>query len=119
MTKPDLISPWMPEPNALTHQAIGKLGEEAAELAAIAFRCLIQGLNGSEPVTDKGNARSLQEEMSDVVAALAFVRELTGVDVDQDRVERKLSGYHRWAGMILDIEDPERGASEYTPEIVR
>ena len=70
----------MPEPDLLTHQALGKLAEEVNELGSIIARCLIQGLNESEPETGKPNREKLAEEMADVEAALLWVKEVVGGD---------------------------------------
>src|SRR5689334_5685320 len=58
------ITLWKPEPDVLIHQALGKAGEEAGELAAILFRCTIQGLDSSDPVTGKWNRKALFDEIA-------------------------------------------------------
>lgn len=94
------ITLWKPEPDVLTHQALGKLVEELGELTQIATRCLIQGFNSSEPVTGMPNRQQLQKEMSDVRAALEWASEITGVAEDTDRVMSKLDGFRRWQRML-------------------
>lgn len=103
----DLISPWKPEPDLLIHQALGKACEEASELANILARCLIQGLNESEPVTGKPNRKSLFEEIADVDAAIQWLRELVNDEYDGDRADRKLNGFRRWQRMLeADMSSP-------------
>jgi hypothetical protein len=95
------INPWMPETDALIHQALGKLGEECAELAGIIFRILIQGYHEEEPATHKLNKIALREEMCDVEAALAWVREvLDEPGGTSPRRTRKLNGFRDWQKMI-------------------
>lgn len=99
--KPDLISPWQPEANTQVIKIIGKLGEELCENGASIFRCLIQGLAESEPVTGKPNLQWLQEEIADVKACLALVeahQELIPLDWSaiEDRAFRKFAGFQRW-----------------------
>ncbi|MBB2698914.1 UNVERIFIED_ORG: hypothetical protein GGI66_003591 [Rhizobium esperanzae] len=94
------ITLWKPEPNLIIHQALGKAGEEASELAAILFRCTIQGLNESDPGTGKWNRKALFDEIADVLAATQWLREIVGDGLDQARVDRKLDGFRRWQAML-------------------
>jgi NTP pyrophosphatase (non-canonical NTP hydrolase) len=94
------ITLWKPEPDVLIHQALGKLVEELGELTQIAARCIIQGFDASEPVTGISNRQQLQKEMSDVLAALEWASELTGVSEDTDRLMTKLDGFRRWQRML-------------------
>lgn len=95
------INPWFPEPDPVLHQALGKLLEEVNELGAIAARCLIQGYHEEEPVTHKLNRIALREEMADVEAAMAWLREIIGEPSGlSPRHVRKLKGFHEWQKMI-------------------
>jgi hypothetical protein len=94
------ITLWKPEPNLITHQALGKLLEELGELSSIVARCLIQGITESEPVTGATNYSQLQKEMSDVAAAIDWLKEVSGVSIDTDRMYSKLDGYRRWQKML-------------------
>ncbi|MDK4703859.1 hypothetical protein PH562_16530 [Rhizobium sp. CNPSo 4062] len=94
------ITLWKPEPDVLIHQALGKACEEASELATILARCLIQGLDQSEPVSGKPNRQALFEEIADLDAAVQWLRELIGDDYDESRADRKLNGFHRWQRML-------------------
>jgi NTP pyrophosphatase (non-canonical NTP hydrolase) len=94
------ITLWKPEPDVIIHQALGKLVEELGELTQIAARCMIQGFDASEPVTGVSNRRQLQKEMADVLAALEWASEITGVSEDTDRVMSKLDGFRRWQKML-------------------
>ncbi|WP_222395649.1 hypothetical protein [Rhizobium leguminosarum] len=99
-----LINPWMPEPNAVVHQALGKLGEEVGELSQIVARCLIQGFTASEPVTLKANRDRIAEEIVDVEAAIQWLKEVTNLGIHEDWVEarrnKKLDGFRQWQAMI-------------------
>ncbi|MGO7148963.1 hypothetical protein ACCS52_26365 [Rhizobium ruizarguesonis] len=102
-----MINPWMPEPNAVVHQALGKLGEEVGELSQIVARCLIQGFTASEPVTLKANRDRTAEEIVDVEAAIQWLKEVTNLGIHEDWVEarriKKLEGFRRWQAMIHRI----------------
>lgn len=103
------ITPWMPEPHTVLHQALGKLAEEAAELAKIAVRCTIQGLDEQDPGTGEWNRRALCNELSDVFAVLQWIKTICDVDVFDDRVERKFEGFLRWEEMITQADQERLG----------
>ncbi|MGO8093181.1 hypothetical protein [Rhizobium leguminosarum] len=94
------ITLWKPEPAVLIHQALGKAGEEASELAAILFRCTIQGLDSSDPGTGKWNRKALFDEIADVLAATQWLREVINDELDQSRIARKLAGFRLWQRML-------------------
>lgn len=94
------ITLWKREPNVLIHQALGKACEEASELANILARCLIQGLDQLHPGTGKPNRHALSDEIADLDAAVQWLRELTGDMYDEERADRKLSGFRRWQRML-------------------
>lgn len=90
MTKRKIdVNPWRPmnDPAALKH--LGKLGEEAGELCSAATRCIIQGIDESEPVTGKPNREWLEDEIADVIANANLTIELFGLD--EDRIMRRIS----------------------------
>jgi phage terminase Nu1 subunit (DNA packaging protein) len=107
------ITLWKPEPDVLIHQALGKACEEASELANILARCLIQGLNESEPVSGKRNRQALFEEIADLDAAVQWLRELVNDEYDGDRADRKLNGFRRWQCMLeADLAATSTGGTE-------
>lgn len=66
-------SPWQPEVSSSNLAVLGKMGEELGELSQMVSRCIIQGINESEPVTGKPNVVSLREEVADVMAMINIV----------------------------------------------
>jgi hypothetical protein len=94
------ITLWLPEPDLIIHQAMGKVGEEAGELATIVSRCLIQGVDGVNPTTGKPNRQALEEEIADVFAAARWLRDVGGLRDMQAREERKLAGFREWQAML-------------------
>ncbi len=101
------ITLWKPEPDVIIHQALGKACEEASELANILARCMIQGLDQSEPSTGKPNRKALSDEISDLDAAVQWLRELIGDEYDEERTDRKLRGFRHWQRMLeADISTP-------------
>lgn len=98
----DLISPWRPEKVAIRVKLLGKLGEEAGELGAVLCRCIIQGIDESEPVTSKPNKQWLAEEVGDVLAGIDLVMEHFNLDAEMiyARRQRKKTGLRRWLAML-------------------
>lgn len=94
------IQPWQGEDRKNIRLAIGKLCEEASELAGICARIGIQGLDGIDPKSGKCNREALEEEMSDVMAAMNFVGRNSDVVVNNGRMFDKWNGYKRWFTMI-------------------
>lgn len=67
--------PWHPITDPRDLKTLGKLGEECGELSAAISRCIIQGIEGTEPTTGKPNWQWLAEEIADVLANINLVSE--------------------------------------------
>jgi NTP pyrophosphatase (non-canonical NTP hydrolase) len=80
MRKKDLVNPWHPTTDPVELKYLGKLGEECGELGQATCRCIIQGLDGHEPTTDKQNRVWLSEEMADVLANIELNINKFGLD---------------------------------------
>jgi hypothetical protein len=102
MTSTSNITLWLPEPDLIRHQALGKACEEASELAKILARCLIQGLDESDPGTGKRNREALFEEIADLDAAVQWLRETINDEYEESRGDRKLNGFRNWGRMLLE-----------------
>ncbi len=89
----------MTDPLDLKH--LGKFGEELGECSAAVSRCIIQGIDASEPVTDKPNRKWLEEEMADVFANLCLVGEHFSLDIEwiMARAEKKMAQLKIWHAM--------------------
>jgi hypothetical protein len=97
-----LINPWLPEPDTILHQALGKTAEECSELAGAVTRCLIQGYVESEPVTGKHNQIHVREEIADVLAVIDWLIEVRP-ELDargSQRYQRKLDGFRKWEAIL-------------------
>lgn len=92
------LNPWHPmtEPVDLKH--LGKLGEEAGELASAVSRCIIQGIDEAEPVTGKVNKEWLEEEMADVLANMSLVEEHFQLNRERilQRADKKKEHLRKW-----------------------
>lgn len=96
------IALWLPEPDPVTHQALGKAAEECGEASQILARCLIQGLAARDPKTGQPNIERLAEELADIDAAISWLFELLDLDVESHnaRMDRKMTGFREWQAMI-------------------
>jgi len=88
-------SPWQPENNKLHLAVLGKLGEEAAELAKAIFRCIIQGVDGTHPVTGKHNLDELRDEIADVRAGIELAIERFNLDQNKILVRAEIKKRHK------------------------
>lgn len=86
----------MTDPVDLKH--LGKFIEECTEAGSAAARCIIQGIDETEPTTGKNNRNWLTEEIADVLANAKLVIDHFGLDNDaiEERAERKKEYLRRW-----------------------
>lgn len=63
-------SDWRREPSERRNAVLGKLAEEANELAARCARAMIQGIDELDPGSGRTNLAHLQDEAADVYAML-------------------------------------------------
>ena len=80
---------------------LGKLLEELGELTSATSRCLIQGIDETEPTTGKPNRLWLEEEVADVLACLDIVLmqfPVNGMAL-QLRTERKVERLKAWLAL--------------------
>lgn len=103
------ISPWLPEQDRMRLAILGKLAEEASELAARASRCIIQGLDELDPDHGLPNSELLQREMADVTACMLVVQRELKLPSLLVRVGEKLKGYARWHRFIREHEGKPNG----------
>lgn len=91
-------SDWRPEPDQKLLAAIGKLGEEAGELASRCSRAMIQGALSLDPSDGRPNAIHIEDEIADVYATAEIVTRLLGLDPAAivERSRRKRDFKQRW-----------------------
>lgn len=96
------LDPWQPESNPIRIAIMGKLLEELGELTAIVARCVIQGINESEPNTGFPNVLALQQEIADVYACVSLLGEhlLLNQDAMNARMRAKIMHLRRWHVLI-------------------
>lgn len=90
--------PWHPIDDKVDLKTLGKFLEELGECVSAGARCIIQGMDGKEPVTGKPNREWLAEEVADVAANAQLVIERFGFSHPnlQHRIDKKKEMLRRW-----------------------
>lgn len=83
------FSHWVPESDPQIIALLGKAGEEAAELSNILFRSIIQGIDSSDPKTQKSNIHAIEEEIADVIAMCDIL--MNKLELDQEYISVRSS----------------------------
>lgn len=101
MSEKYLVSPWVPMKDPIDLKHIGKLAEESTELATVASRCVIQGVEEKHPLTGKPNIEWLEDEIADVLATIELVAERFDLDTDRilERSNFKMEKLREWFSM--------------------
>lgn len=96
------MNKWTPTTDLMTLRRLGKLGEECGELQAVASRCIIQGLDETDPGTGKVNRQRLLDELADVQAQIDCTLATFGLDLDyfQRRTDRKVDQMSEWEALF-------------------
>lgn len=89
---------WIPDNNPEQARRIGKTLEELSELSGILARISIQGIDGVDPNTGKGNRLHLRDEIADVYAQLYCTVAFFDFDLRaiHERMEIKRDWMRRW-----------------------
>lgn len=97
-------SPWHPETDIINLAAIGKLQEELGELQAILGRCLIQGIDESDPDTGESNRKILMDEIADVFAGIEMNINIFSLHVGtiRARMHKKIHHLQGWHKLLRD-----------------
>jgi hypothetical protein len=92
------LEPWHPMTSPVDLKHLGKLAEELNEAGAAVARCIIQGINASEPVTAKPNRAWLEDELADVLANIDLVMEHFNLNRARmvQRANRKKYHLQKW-----------------------
>lgn len=98
------MTKWIPTTNLMELRRLGKLGEELGELSNVASRCIIQGIDETDPGTGKVNRQRLLDELADVAAQIDCTVAAFGLDVAYfgDRRTRKRQQMAEWEAMFTD-----------------
>lgn len=81
---------------------LGKLIEECNELAARAARCVIHGLDETDPDTGRLNADELTREVANVLACLDIAEQELILSIPRPRVLGKLNSFRFWHQLIRE-----------------
>lgn len=92
-------NPWHPMINSIDLKHMEKLIEELNECGSAAARCIIQGIDETEPTTNKLNRKWLEDEIADVYANLSLVITRFDLNINGDRIENKKKRLIQWHNM--------------------
>lgn len=81
--------PWHPMSDAQDLKTLGKLGEELGECQAAAMRCVIQGIDESEPRTGYANKLWLEDELADTMVNIDLT--ISRFNLDVDRIKSRVN----------------------------
>lgn len=97
-----LLSPWIPMKKPIDLKILGKLLEELGEATAAISRCVIQGIDEVEPITNKPNIEWLEDELADVIAGINIATAHFALDEERmnDRAEKKMKRLLKWHRML-------------------
>lgn len=100
------LNPWHPMTKPIDLKHLGKLAEECGELSAAIARCIIQGINESEPTTGKLNKDWLRDELADVMANIELVMRHFSIDYIAviKRMDKKEEHLKAWHSMLATEE---------------
>jgi NTP pyrophosphatase (non-canonical NTP hydrolase) len=77
------MNPWHPMSDPVDLKHMGKLCEETGELTQVVARCIIQGIDTCDPVTQKLNRDWIEDEVADVLANIELVRDRFKLDKEK------------------------------------
>lgn len=81
------MQPWHPMTDPVDLKHTGKTMEECGELISAIARCQIQGINETHPETSKVNKEWLEDEIADVEACIALLKEQ--FNLNHDRIHKR------------------------------
>lgn len=94
---------------------LGKLAEEAAELAQIAIKAQQFGLDkvfgGESNVAGKSNRERIEDEFNDVLTAVGMVNDLGGtmINVDTQKIDARMIEVKKWQQHAVELGKVESG----------
>jgi len=96
---PAAMNPWHPMTDPVDLKTAGKVLEELGECTAALSRCLIQGMDDTEPTTGKVNREWLEDEIADVYANFELLIERFDLKISNERIARKSAQLRSWHKM--------------------
>lgn len=98
------LTKWTPTTDLMMLRRMGKLLEELAELSNVAARCIIQGVDETDPGSGKVNRQRLVEEIADVYAQLDVTVNMLDLPgfIIESRVNNKTGQMREWEDMFKD-----------------
>lgn len=96
------LTKWIPTTDLSQLRRLGKLSEELGELQAVAARCIIQGIDETDPASGQVNRLRLLNEIADVIAQCNVTVDAFKLDEQQliDRILDKQRQMREWESMF-------------------
>jgi NTP pyrophosphatase (non-canonical NTP hydrolase) len=96
------LTKWVPTTDLMQLRRFGKLLEECGELVNVAARCIIQGIDETDPGTQRVNRVRLEDELADVTAQIATTTYMLDLDESRihDRILHKCAQMTEWEAMF-------------------
>lgn len=94
---------------------LGKLAEEAAELAQIAIKAQQFGLEkvfgGESNTAGQTNLERIEDEFNDVVGIIMMLNDVTDIEIDAniEKVEAKIEKVKKWRQHAVELGKVESG----------
>ena len=99
-----LVSAWHVETDAYRIRRLGKSLEELGELVSVLARCIIQGVDETDPSSGEVNRMRMQKETADVCTQLYLLGESFGLDYPaiDARIAEKRESMVKWEQLLED-----------------
>jgi NTP pyrophosphatase (non-canonical NTP hydrolase) len=96
------LTKWTPTSNLAELRRLGKTNEELGELSAVVSRCIIQGINETDPNTKFSNRARLEAEIADVLAQIECTIKFYKLDKAYiaERKATKIGQMQEWEAMF-------------------
>lgn len=97
-----VVSAWHVETDAYRIRRLGKSLEELGELVSVLARCIIQGVDETDPSSKEVNRIRMQKETSDVLAQLLLLVGAFKLDPESidNRIHDKVESMYRWEELL-------------------
>ena len=111
------MTKWTPTTNLMELRRFGKTLEELCELGVVLARCIIQGIDETDPASGEVNRARLERETADVGAQLRCTIEAMGLDSVSisARIAHKMELMREWEALFDEPKAPQTADQNCLP----